>query len=55
MLMVIWACFGSNRGWNGRMQLLVKAALAALALTLVAALPAEAKRPRHHHALPFAV
>src|SRR5215470_11577367 len=34
------------------MQLLVKATLAALALTLTAVPPAEAKRPRRHHVAP---
>jgi len=48
-------CFGPYDGWNGRMQLLVKAALAALALTLVATPPAEAKRPRRHNVAPAPV
>ena len=53
--MVIRPCFGAYDGWNRCMQLLVKAALAALALSLVAAPPAEAKRPRHHNVAPAPV
>jgi membrane-bound lytic murein transglycosylase B len=50
--MLAAARFGSYRGWNGSMQRLVKAALAAL-LVLAAAPQAQAKHHiRHHRVLP---